>query len=261
MRVDVYNLLIVDDEPTILKGLQQTLPWEEYGFTKIGVARNVADGFTYAVANAPHLCIVDVCIGEDKGYELINKLNDVGVKSHYIMMSGYGEFKYAIEAMRAGAKEYLLKPIETEKLKNAVEKIIVNNLGGVLCGESVGDADVDPIVNIPYSDLSPLVVKVLKLTQMDYGDKVTLKSLASQFRMNPTYLGQLFLKETRMKFTDYLMSYRLQKARELIENTNEKIVVIAEQVGYANLNYFYNHFHVYFGVSPTEMRQQKEMQE
>ena len=43
------------------------------------------------------------------GYELINCLNGMGVKSNYIMMSGYDDFQYACEALRCGAVDYLLK--------------------------------------------------------------------------------------------------------------------------------------------------------
>lgn len=256
----MYSLLIVDDEPEILKGIQYTLPWEKYGFSKIGTANNIQDGFTYAVANLPHLCVIDVCVGEEKGYQLINRLNDIGIKTNFIMMSGYSDFQYAVEAIRAGAKDYLLKPIEAKKLQNVVEKIIINDLGGAACDGDTAEEKMDPIINMPYSTLSPLVVKMLKLTQIEYRNKITLRSLAKQFRMNSTYLGQLFLKETHIKYTDYIMCFRLQKAKMLIENTNDKIAMIAEKIGYVNINYFYNHFHNYFGISPTEMRTKKNIQ-
>ena len=72
--------------------------------------------------------------------------------------------------------------------------------------------------------------------------------------MNPTYLGQIFIKETNMKFTEYLMAYRMYVAREKIMNTDDKISEVASLVGYTNMNYFHQHFHSYYGISPLKMR-------
>ncbi|MFV0400552.1 MAG: response regulator [Oscillospiraceae bacterium] len=250
----MYTLLIVDDEPAILEGMQHILDWESYGFTRIATARNTADGLARAIELNPDICLLDVCVGDDKGYELINRLNVLGVRSNYIMMSGYGEFTYAIESMRRGAKEYLLKPVETKKLEAAVEKIVVEELGGSVEGLRRADRDADPVLQRRYDEFPPLLGKILRIVAAEYGQKITLRSTADRFRMNSTYLGQLFLKETGLKFSEYLMLYRLGRARELIENTDEKIVSIASEVGYQNLNYFYSHFHSYYGISPSEMR-------
>ena len=76
--------------------------------------------------------------------------------------------------------------------------------------------------------------------------------------MNSSYLGQLFIKETGLKFSEYVMLYRLNMAQEMILYTDEKIAVIAEEVGYSNLNYFYTHFRSYFNMTPSEMRLRRE---
>ena len=57
-----------------------------------------------------------------------------------------------------------------------------------------------------------------------------------------------------MRFTEYLMAYRMLEARRLIMTTGEKISVIAGLVGYSQLNNFYIHFRSYFGISPGAMR-------
>ena len=54
------------------------------------------------------------------------------------------------------------------------------------------------------------------------------------------------------------MLYRLNTARDMILYTDEKISVIAEEVGYSNLNYFYTHIRNYFNMTPSEMRLQEE---
>ena len=75
--------------------------------------------------------------------------------------------------------------------------------------------------------------------------------------MSSGYLGKLFLRETNMKFSQYLMQYRMKIAKELIENTDEKISYIAQKVGYTNMNYFYTHFQNCYQKSPKEFRDEK----
>lgn len=57
-----------------------------------------------------------------------------------------------------------------------------------------------------------------------------------------------------MKFSEYLTTCRMIQARRLIENTQEKISVVANMVGYTQLNNFYVHFKNYYHISPSALR-------
>jgi len=195
----MYSLLIVDDEPTILKGMREKIDWPSYGFTQIAVESTYAGALETAILLQPSCCLIDVCLGREKGYELIEQLNNLGVKSNYIMMSGYEEFAYVKKALCCGALDYLLKPIEADVLDNAVGRVVVEYLGGVIPGQ--GKANIDPILRCAYEEFSPMVRKILMIVQAEYHTTLNLKSLAEKFRMNSAYLGQLFLMETKMKFS------------------------------------------------------------
>lgn len=249
----MYTLLIVDDEPAVLEGISRILDWKSLGFGRVRTARSCCEVISHVVDWKPDVCLVDVRIGDEFGYELINHLNSMGIVSNYVMMSGYDEFDYACEALRCGALDYLLKPVDQEKLRQRMEQIIVEKLHGTLPEREAENRD--PVLDRPYGELSPLIRKIVMMTAMEYGQHVSLKSMADRFRMNATYLGQIFIKETGMKFSEYLMAYRMQVAKERILNTDEKISAIAAGVGYSNLNYFYQHFHGYYKLTPSEMRQ------
>lgn len=249
----MYTLLIVDDEPAVLEGISRILDWKSLGFGRVRTARSCYEVISHVVDWKPDVCLVDVRIGDEFGYELIRHLNSMGIVSNYVMMSGYDEFDYACEALRCGALDYLLKPVDQEKLRQRMEQIIVEKLHGTL-PERKGE-NKDPVLGRPYGELSPLIRKIVMMTAMEYGQHVSLKSMADRFRMNATYLGQIFIKETGMKFSEYLMAYRMEVAKERILNTDEKISSIAAGVGYSNLNYFYQHFHGYFNLTPSEVRQ------
>ncbi len=248
----MYTLVIVDDEPAILEGISRLLDWKALGFERIKTAKSSFEVISHVVDWKPDICLVDVRLGGEYGYELIKRLNGMGIESNYIMMSGYDEFEYAREALRCGALDYLLKPVDKDALRARVEQIIVEKLHGTLPEESRENED--PVLQRSYESFSPLIRKIVMMVAMEYGQHVSLKSIADRFRMNATYLGQIFIRETGMKFSEYLMAYRMYVARDRILNTDEKISAIALQVGYSNLNYFYQHFHGYYEITPLEMR-------
>lgn len=250
----MYKLLLVDDEPKILEGMKCTLDWNRYGICRIETALTYEEAMEKALRVNPDIGLFDVCIGDRYGYDIVNALKSAHLKTVCVMVSGYSEFSFAQKALRCGARDYLLKPLEREKLQPVIEKIIVRDLHGKLqCGPSP-EQRTDPVLGVPYDTLSSLTNRMIEMVQAQYRQNINLKTIAEQFKMNSTYLGQIFLKETQMKYSDYLMTYRLQAARDLILKSDEKISYVASQVGFTNTNYFYTNFHSYFGISPTALR-------
>jgi YesN/AraC family two-component response regulator len=245
-------VLIVDDEPVILQGMREKIDWASYGFTKIATEGTFAAALETAILLEPSLCLLDVCLGREKGYELIEKLNGLGVSSNYVMMSGYGDFAFAQQAMRLGAMDYLLKPVEAATLENAVERVLTECLGAEAPKRE--KSGIEPVLLRPYAEFSPLAQKILTIVQAEYPTQLNLKSIAEKFRMNSAYLGQLFLAETAFKFSEYLMMFRLTRAKELLLNTDDKIASVAAAVGYDDMSYFYRNFKLYFGQSPSDFR-------
>ncbi|WP_053375196.1 response regulator transcription factor [Paenibacillus sp. FJAT-27812] len=250
----MYKLLIMDDEPQILEGMKRIVDWKGYGFSRIETCESTDEAMSKVVDLMPDVAIFDVCIGKNLGYETIQRLNELHIPTKYVIMSGYSEFKYAQEAIRCGVKDYLLKPVERTKLQRVIEKIIVEDLGGTIGNISCESLNKDPVLGVSYDSLSKLVNRILLMIKTEYAQNITLKSVAERFQMNSTYLGQLFLKESEMKFSEYLMGYRMLLAQERIQSSDEKISSVALSVGYNNLNYFYTHFHSFFGKSPSDLR-------
>ncbi len=250
----MYRLLIVDDEHNICEGLKVLIDWEKYGIKYIETAKSYSEAIEKGIEIKPDIAILDVCIGEFRGHQIIDKFESLGIDCIYIMISGYDDFEFVRGAIRPDVRDYILKPIGKRELENVIVKILHEDFGEEkpLSDDSL---DIEPIIGKKYSELSGIVNKMLSNIEEDYGQNITLKSIADKFKMNNAYLGQLFLKETGMKFSDYLKIYRLSKAKEMIENTPYKIAYIASKVGYSNLNYFYLHFKEHFNMTPTELRE------
>lgn len=248
----MYKLLIVDDEIMIAENLRTLIDYSELNIGKIEIATDFDEAVNKAMEFRPDIALLDVCIHDRKGFEIIEYLNKFQLETKYVIISGYDDFKYAKEAVKYGARNYILKPVEREELKKTLEKIIVKDFNGEV--KNADKENVDEILHKDCGSYSKLTQKVIAMVWQNYKQGLSLKEIGDKFMMNSTYLGQLFLKETGMKFSEYLMLYRLNEAKKLIEMTDDKIAVIAEEVGYSNVNYFYTQFQQVYNASPLDFR-------
>ena len=76
--------------------------------------------------------------------------------------------------------------------------------------------------------------------------------------LTPSYLSHIFKKETGENLGKFIKRVRMEKAKDLLENSYEKIVAISVAVGYQNVSYFCQSFREYYGISPQKYRSQGE---
>ncbi|MDQ6419496.1 response regulator [Paenibacillus sp. LHD-117] len=85
-------------------------------------------------------------------------------------------------------------------------------------------------------------------------ENITLKDVAEKYSFSPNYLGQIFKEEMNTNFSDYVATLRMEKAGDLLANTNLKVYEIAGLIGYRYLPYFSRQFKDYHGMTPLEFR-------
>ena len=249
----MYRLLIIDD-PKSCEAVKNLLDWAAYGFSVVMTADSYVEGVNLALDLHPHLTLMGTRMGNFRGYEMADSMRAMGLRSVFAIMSADRAPEQIIQAMRAGARDYLRKPVEETELREFVERVVVNELGGALPREDQIRHDVDPVLKVPYTDLSKITNKIIMIVKSSYRQPQTLTAIAESMHMSGKYIGRIFLRDTGIKFSEYLMAYRMLEARKLIVGTQEKISVIAGMVGYVQLNNFYIHFRNYFGVSPSALR-------
>ncbi len=91
-----------------------------------------------------------------------------------------------------------------------------------------------------------------------YNEEIGVEQLAEKVYMAPSYLSGVFKKETGQNLSKFIKAYRMEKAKDMLENTHKKIVNISVETGYPNVSYFCQSFREYFGVSPQRFRDQGE---
>ncbi|MEY8354819.1 response regulator [Lachnospiraceae bacterium 54-53] len=110
------TLLIADDEAAIRNGLSTVVPWEQFGIAIVGTAEDGREAYDIIKACHPDIVITDIRMPGMDGLELMEKIRNEKLQTNFIILSGYGDFKYAQKAIQLGAKNYFLKPIKIDEL-------------------------------------------------------------------------------------------------------------------------------------------------
>ncbi|BBI31180.1 response regulator [Cohnella abietis] len=119
----MYEALIVDDERMIREDLKDFVNWQDYGFSKVRLARHGVEAMEITEGAFPDLILADINMPKMNGLELIRGLREQGFEGHFIVITAHGEFEYARQAISFGVKEYILKPIDFAKLNQIVRLI------------------------------------------------------------------------------------------------------------------------------------------
>lgn len=102
---------------------------------------------------------------------------------------------------------------------------------------------------------NPNVQKVLEIVFDRFSEDLSISLIAEELHLNPMYLGQLFKKEMKKSFSQYLNNFRVKEAQLLLNHSNYNVNEIASLVGYSSSGYFYKNFKKECGLSPGEYRE------
>ena len=117
----MYQVLLVDDEPWVLRGLAEGIQWETLGFEICAQTTDSAEALTILLDRQPDLVVTDIKMPGITGIELIRCSREQGGSSNFILFSGYGDFEYAQKAIQYGVFAYLLKPLNQKEFSQTLQ--------------------------------------------------------------------------------------------------------------------------------------------
>ena len=120
--MNLYSVLLVDDEEEVYSVIMKKLDWEAMGFRIAGYARNGVEALEMAEEIQPDVVMTDIKMPYMDGLTLSKKLKELYQKIKIIIFSGFDEFEYAKEAIKIGISDYLLKPVSSAGLIDALKK-------------------------------------------------------------------------------------------------------------------------------------------
>lgn len=165
------------------------------------------------------------------------------------------------------------KYICTDILRAIHKKLPVQQISEIteILGEFMGLSDLDAIRRIIMSQLGKVssfsenssrkiaqnTIRIIKeIIAAEYTKDISLEYIAEKVSRTPCYISNLFKNETGQNLIKYLTAYRMQKAADLLRQTNKKVVDISHAVGYMNPPYFGQLFKSTYGMSPGAYREE-----
>ncbi|MGD6958248.1 response regulator transcription factor [Rossellomorea aquimaris] len=112
-----WKVLIADDEYIIREGIRSSFNWEEFGMEVIGEAEDGEEAVELALKHQIDILLIDLNMPIMNGLAAMKHLREERPHCKMVVISGYDEFHYAQEAIRLQVEDYLLKPVNPEKLK------------------------------------------------------------------------------------------------------------------------------------------------
>ena len=122
MSENQYRLLIVDDSDFSRNNISKMLDSPRYNI--IGEASNAKEAINILKDRKAHVAIIDVVMPDVSGIELAEYISENFSDMSIIMISSLGQESIVIDAISAGASDYIHKPFKKEDLINSVEKIL-----------------------------------------------------------------------------------------------------------------------------------------
>jgi FixJ family two-component response regulator len=114
-------IAIVDDDPSVRKGIERlirSLGWQAESFAS---AQEFLDG---PRTEAPSCLVLDLQLPGLSGLDLQKRMAEAGLETPIIFLTGHGDIPASVKAMKAGAVEFLTKPVDEQDLLNAIQEAI-----------------------------------------------------------------------------------------------------------------------------------------
>ena len=245
----MYKVVVVEDEAVVRQGIVLTIDWAALDCEVVGEAANGEEGAELIAGLSPDLVVTDLKMPRMDGVEMIAKLRTQGNRSRVIILTAYGDFKYAQSALRLGVNDYLLKPLKDGELEEAV-RILLGQMKEKT--EKEQERITESGFHLVKKAKNRYVTEAIHWIEGHYREDITISTVAEMLEISEGYLSRVFKKETGYTFTSYLTYYRLNMAMELLKDCKLRVYEVADQVGYSDTAYFSAQFKKMVGISPSE---------
>lgn len=237
------KLLIADDEEIIRNGIAKYVQLHTDRFDKIFLASNGQETIDIIFRNKPDIMLLDVQMPVKDGITVMEEANRADILPYTVILSGYDDFRYCQQAIRFGARDYLLKPVRSSDILQKLNKV-ADEMFGV----------VKPEIEDTGREKNRLVELAMEYMVEHYYENITLADVAQTVGITAGYLSTLFSQKLEKNFVDYLNELRISHACTYLKQNYLKTYEIAYKVGFRDEKYFSKVFKKITGQSPSEYR-------
>ena len=237
---------MIDDEQTSFEIVKATIDWKSFEIVP-EYAESAAAAMEKIKQDIPDIVLTDIMMPGMDGFEFIEWIKTNSYNCEIIILTAYGTFEYARKALDFGVTGYLLKPINEAELKELINKAIYNI--------SHNSKQTDHVSSVNYSLPVRLACEYI---EKNFQENINLNKISNYVSLSKNYFCNIFKKETGITIWDYLIRIRMEEAKKMLLETEQKTYDISEKTGYDDPSYFGRLFKKYTGFTPTEYRENKK---
>ncbi len=242
-------ILIADDDPEILDLLTDTLK-DDFILSR---ANDGQEALELISKNDYELVISDLSMPKLDGLGLLRNLKENPQWDHipFIILTGRNSEFHKLVCIQSGVDDFIDKPFSPKLIKWRAKSLINNRK--LLQSKFSKKLNVNPDEGLITSPEEAFLHKVINLIELNIAEqKLSVAFLAEECNMSRATFYRKIESILGESPSDFIRTYRLKKATQLLKNTNAYISEIAYQTGFKNPKYFTLIFQKEFGVTPTE---------
>ena len=256
----MLKVFLAEDEVIVREALRDSIPWETCGFTFSGEAPDGETALEMVRSIHPDLILTDIKMPFMDGLTFARHVREELPETKIIFISGYDDFEYARQAIEVQADQYLLKPVTRAELVSALGKArerIEEEQHRRSLLEQLAQGSGESMLEAPSgkSGGGEIVEDALRYIDAHYCEEsISLNTVAKAINVSANYLSAVFSQRVGSSFIEYLTGKRIQKAKQLLRQTDRRSGEIAFTVGYRDPRYFSSVFKKQQGCTPSEYR-------
>ena len=253
----MYQILVAEDESLERKVLCKTLKKHFGDLCQIHEVKNGREAVEAFLIHRPQVAILDIEMPGVTGLEAARQIRESGHPCMILFLTAFDKFSYAREAITLRALDYLLKPCQEQELILTVEEALhlYDRLGAnpeaVLRGDIADGAGEEELADRRMGQIRENIERYIR---EHYSTEISMQSVARAMNYSDAYFCKLFKQCFKVNFSAWLNEYRIDRAREMLQNTRLSVREVSTACGYSDANYFARVFKRVTGKTPSEYR-------
>ncbi|RAJ10384.1 tetratricopeptide repeat protein [Arenibacter echinorum] len=244
-------LLLVEDNIDVMNYLKDIFQWEY----QILQAQDGQQGIEMALEHVPDMIISDVMMPKKDGYVVCKTLKQDEKTSHIpiILLTAKASLEDKMEGLETHADDYVTKPFAPKELLLKVDNLISSR--EKLREKYKREAVLKPSDIAVNSVDEAFLERIIKVVEANMGDELFgVEPLALAIGMSRSQLHRKLKALLGQAPTQFIRTFRLQRAHDLLKQNAATASEIAYQVGFSSPSYFSKCFHEQFGHTPSEIQ-------
>jgi two-component system, response regulator YesN len=244
-----FTFVVAEDEERMRDYIARKAAELDPAFECVGQAADGEEALELVECRVPDLLVTDIRMPVLGGLELVERIRRADPDLRIVIVSGYSEFEYARKAIELGVDEYVLKPVEIERLRETLRRVRIR------LEASAAKVDSRFGLDAPGAGDEDLARAVGLYLRENYRQPYSLERLAATFGCKPAYLLRLYRKATGSTPTQDIIRLRIEKAKHLLAGHSQlEVKQVAAAVGYEDPLYFSRLFKRETGLAPSAFK-------